>query len=69
MKMLLQDFNKSEPDAIITTITSTVKDVQDAIYKVEETIDSYDSEDIENGLPDDCTIEWFDKDIHDFVWW
>lgn len=70
MKIVLRDNDlKGERVAMITTKTSTVEDVQNAIYKVKETYEDYNSDDLEAGLPDDCTIEWFDNDANSEVWW
>lgn len=69
MRIVLRDNDlKGERVAIIITKTSTAEEVQKAIYKVKE-IDGYDSDDLEAGLPDDCTIEWFDNDADSEVWW
>ena len=69
MKIVLRDNDlKGERVAIIRTVTSTVEDVQNAITKVKQ-IEDYDSNDLENGLPKDCTIEWFDNEADKEVWW
>lgn len=70
MRIVLRDNDlKGERVAMITTETSTAKEVQNAIYRVKKTYENYDSDDLEAGLPDDCIIEWFDNDSDTEVWW
>ena len=69
MKILLRDKDeKYQAVAIIETETSTAEEVQHAIYKVKE-IEDYNSEDLEAGLPEDCTISWYDRETDAEVVW
>lgn len=69
MRVLLLDKDKHyEPCAMITAKKSTITDIQKAIYKVWE-IDCYNMDDLEAGLPNDCTIVWFDFDADNTVVW
>ena len=67
MKILLRDADShNEPNAIITTETLTIEQVQKIIYNMKAERPDYDSEILTDLLVDKgCTVEWIfsDKEV------
>lgn len=51
----LKDLGEDCVDAVIIATTSTLEEIQDAIYKAKEN-DDYTWDDLVDALPDDCEI-------------
>lgn len=62
-----KDTRNGNITGIITTETSTVEDIENAIATMKKEVEDYSTDYIEEYLPKDAIIEFVDTDIE--VWW
>lgn len=69
--ILLKDIEDNTTDAIITTETTTAKEIQEIIDNVKSEVEDWSCEDIFNALPEDCNVQtlFFNEYKDNIVWY